>query len=112
MRDKAILGRIIASSYPPEYSQMSKLISPLFTEHPASVGETYFEHLRAASGFSLRLIVAGLACFIHGLLPFLFVSTGKKTLIELHDIMVVNRDQRQRSEDRASSDVSKSLSHG
>ncbi|MDP2322666.1 MAG: DUF6356 family protein, partial [Gammaproteobacteria bacterium] len=37
----------------------------LFTEHPASVGESYIEHLISATGFSLRMIGAGLACLVH-----------------------------------------------
>ena len=65
--------------------------SKLFTEHPASVGETYGEHLVMASGFGLRMIGGGIACLIHGLLPFLFVETGSKKIAELHDTMVANR---------------------
>ena len=63
----------------------------LFTEHPASVGETYVEHMGQASSFGLRMVFAGLACLVHGLLPFLFVRTGSGAIAELHDRMVVNR---------------------
>lgn len=63
----------------------------LFTEHPASVGETYGEHLAMASGFGIRMILGGVACLIHGLLPFLFVKTGSSQIAELHDTMVANR---------------------
>jgi hypothetical protein len=73
---------------------MTTPLTKAFTEHPASVGESYFGHLRSASGFSLRMIAAGLACFVHGLLPFLFVATGRKTVLHLHDVMVENRDKR------------------
>ena len=66
-------------------------INQLFTDHPASVGETYFEHLFCATRFSLRLIGAGIACFLHGLLPFLFIKTGSNTITQLHDNMVINR---------------------
>ncbi len=62
-----------------------------FTEHPASVGETYGEHLKAASGFGLAMIASGIACLIHGLVPALFVRTGSDTIERLHDEMVVNR---------------------
>lgn len=62
-----------------------------FTEHPASVGETYGEHLRAASGFGFCLIASGIACLIHGLIPALFTRTGSQTVQRLHDRMVVNR---------------------
>ncbi|MDH4022757.1 MAG: DUF6356 family protein [Gammaproteobacteria bacterium] len=63
----------------------------LFTEHPASVGETYGQHLVSAAGFSVRMIGAGIACLIHALLPFLFVRTGSNTIARLHDRMLVNR---------------------
>ena len=38
----------------------------LFTDHPASVGETYAQHLGSASFFGSRMILAGLACMLHG----------------------------------------------
>ncbi len=62
-----------------------------FTEHPASVGETYSEHLKAASGFGFAMIASGVACLIHGLVPALFARTGSNTINRLHDRMVVNR---------------------
>ncbi len=62
-----------------------------FTAHPRAVGETYSEHLLTASGFGLRMIGGGLACLLHGLLPFLFVATGSRTIASLHDVMVAHR---------------------
>ena len=61
------------------------------TEHPASVGETYSEHLRAASGFGIAMVGGGLACLVHALLPFLFVTTGSRTIGALHERMITNR---------------------
>jgi hypothetical protein len=55
-----------------------------FTRHPATVGETYGEHLSFASGIGSRLILAGLACLVHGFFPFLFERTGSRTIIALH----------------------------
>jgi hypothetical protein len=55
-----------------------------FTEHPASVGETYFEHQRVALSVGLRLVGAGLACSVHAFAPWLFVNTGSRTIFELH----------------------------
>ena len=55
-----------------------------FTEHPASVGETYFGHLAQACGFGLRMIGSGLACVLHGLLPFLCKTTGSDAMSCLH----------------------------
>jgi hypothetical protein len=40
------------------------------------------------------MILAGFACMLHGLLPFLFVRTGRQTIESLHEKMVVNRHRR------------------
>lgn len=66
-------------------------IKSLFTEHPATVGETYTQHLGHALGFGWRMVFAGIACMIHALIPALFVRTGSETVTTLHDRMVVNR---------------------
>ena len=66
----------------------------LFTEHPQSVGETYPQHMGVAFGFGMRMVLAGLACLVHGVLPFLFVKTGSRTITVLHDRMVAHRVQK------------------
>jgi hypothetical protein len=66
-------------------------VTRLFTEHPASVGESYGEHMGQALGFGSRMVLAGLACLIHGVLPFLFVRTGSRTIAELNDRMISRR---------------------
>jgi hypothetical protein len=63
----------------------------LFSEHPASVGESYLTHLFAASAFALRLIGGGLACLVHAVLPFLFVHTGSDCISRLHQEMLARR---------------------
>lgn len=63
----------------------------IFTDHPASVDETYFEHLMHATSFGGRMIVGGIACLVHGLVPGLCVKTGSRTIAALHHRMVVNR---------------------
>jgi hypothetical protein len=62
-----------------------------FTEHPASVGENYFEHLRNAAGFAGSMITGGLACLVHAVLPFLFTKTGSGVVASLHTRMITNR---------------------
>ena len=64
-----------------------------FTEHPASVGETYGEHFTSAMGFSLSLFKAAICCGIHAFLPFLFEKTGSNSIVELHDRMVAQRSR-------------------
>jgi hypothetical protein len=68
----------------------------LFTDHPATVGETYLQHLASAWGFSWRMMLASIACLIHALLPFLFEKTGSRAITQLHDRMVVNRHRQAR----------------
>jgi hypothetical protein len=74
---------------------MDKLLES-FREHPASVGETYVEHLGVATSFGLALLKAGLASLVHALFPFLFVTTGSLAIEELHRRMVTNRGRRTR----------------
>jgi len=70
-------------------------LTKLFSEHPASVGETYGEHLAMASGFGVRMILGGFACLIHGILPFLFVRTGSLQISTLHERMVTKRNRKE-----------------
>lgn len=59
----------------------------LFCDHPASVNESYLEHLAFAVTFGVRMIAGGLACIIHGVLPFLFVRTGSRSVCDLHETL-------------------------
>ncbi|TWT03949.1 DUF6356 family protein [Reyranella sp. CPCC 100927] len=69
---------------------MRKLFAA-FADHPATVGESYGEHMGVAFSFGGRMILAGLACLLHGLLPFLFVKTGSTAISGLHQEMVAHR---------------------
>jgi hypothetical protein len=62
-----------------------------FTDHPASVGETYLEHLRVALGFAIRMWIGGAACLVHALFPFLCTRTGSDCIAELNERMVHSR---------------------
>lgn len=61
----------------------------LFTEHPASVGESYVRHLRSALGFGFRMMLAGSGCLIHGVLPFVCARTGSQCVSKLHSEMTI-----------------------
>jgi Family of unknown function (DUF6356) len=65
-----------------------------FLAHPASVNETYLEHLQSATGFGTRMILSGLACLVHGLVPCCFVRTGSNQIRQLYGRMVVDRADR------------------
>ncbi len=70
-------------------------MSPLspFTAHPRSVGESYWQHMGSAASFGGRMIVAGIACLLHGIFPFLFVTTGSQAVRHLHDRMITHRSR-------------------
>jgi Family of unknown function (DUF6356) len=70
---------------------MNSLSKLSFTEHPATVGETYAQHFQTAAGFSMRMIAGGLACLVHAVFPFLFESTGSAAIRSLHERMIVHR---------------------
>lgn len=55
-----------------------------FTDHPHEIGETYGEHFRTAAGFGLQMTLGGLACLVHAVIPWLFVTTGSETMRRLH----------------------------
>ena len=62
-----------------------------FTEHPASVNETYFQHMGMAFGFGAKMLVGSLGCFMHGLFPWLCLTRGSDTVRTLHHRMVSHR---------------------
>lgn len=64
---------------------------PKLKEHLQEVDETYFEHMAHASSFGFAMVAGGMACFLHALFPFAFVTTGSDAIKTLHDRMVVNR---------------------
>ena len=62
-----------------------------FTQHPETVGETYFEHLRSASGYAATMAAGAVACLLHGIFPFAFQASGSRRIRELHHRMVTHR---------------------
>jgi hypothetical protein len=66
-----------------------------FTEHPATVGETYGEHFAFAISVGGRMVGGGLACMLHAVLPELCKTTGSRTIRELALRLVpTNREKR------------------
>ena len=62
-----------------------------FTKHPHSVDETYGEHFKVATSFGSAMILGGLACMVHAVLPFFCTTTGSSTVRRLYERMVVSR---------------------
>ncbi len=66
----------------------------LFLDHPASMDESYGEHLAVAASFALKLFAASAACAIHAVVPGLFVSTGSRAVAGLNARLVEGRRRR------------------
>ena len=59
----------------------------LFTKHPNSVNETYFEHMRCAMKFHCTLLRLSFAALVHAIFPFWFEKTASNGIKELNDCM-------------------------
>jgi hypothetical protein len=55
--------------------------------HLEIVNERYFEHMRHAWGFAGTMFCAAVACFIHGIFPNRFCSTGSEKIKSLNERM-------------------------
>ena len=65
----------------------------LFTKHPKSVDETYFEHMRCAMKFHCTLLKLSFAALVHGIFPFWFEHTASNGIKELNDCMKKRNNQ-------------------
>ncbi len=63
----------------------------LFTDHPASVGESFTQHFGVATRFGLTMMWGGLRCTLHGFLPFAWKTAGSDTVMRLHRQLVEKR---------------------
>jgi len=59
------------------------LLDRWFLAHPASVDETYFQHMRFALGFCVWLGIAAGAALIHAIFPAVCQSTSSRILRRL-----------------------------
>lgn len=62
----------------------SGVIARLFTDHPATVNETYFGHMKFAFSFAFWLGVAAFAALLHAVIPALCETTASRILLRLH----------------------------
>ncbi|MGH8251910.1 MAG: DUF6356 family protein [Steroidobacteraceae bacterium] len=63
----------------------------LFIEHPASVRESYWQHMASATGFGIRMVFGGLVCLIHAVVPAIGSATASDMITRLYERMVMNR---------------------
>jgi len=71
--------------------QVTDDIMKAFTQHPASVGENYFQHMESSFSFGTKMFFASFACFAHGIFPFICTSRGSQAITELHARMISHR---------------------
>jgi len=61
------------------------MLGRLFTDHPRSLGLTWFEHGTGAVKIGVKLIGAGLAALVHGVVPGWFTDTAGRVVTETYD---------------------------
>lgn len=92
--------RAQSTPFPTSHDQ-EPLLNRIFLEHPRSLGESYWEHQRHALQFGTVMIVAGIACLIHALIPALFERTGSTMISRLYHRLVATRRLRGIARDRS-----------
>jgi hypothetical protein len=55
-----------------------------FTDHPASVDETYVEHFRVATHYSRELAGASLKALVHAFVPGMCCTSASEKIKQLH----------------------------
>ena len=70
------------------------MFNRLFTEHPASVGESYGEHFMVASGFAAAMLWGGIRVLIHAFIPSFFMTAGSSSIKRLNEIMIIQRNKK------------------
>lgn len=63
------------------------MIQRIFLDHPQSIGETYFGHMRVALSFGGMLFLGSVACVVHAFIPKMCVRTGSGIVKRLHGQM-------------------------
>ena len=67
------------------------VVTDFFRKHPASVGETYWQHMAIALQFAGALFMAACAALIHAFFPAWFEKTASGLIVRLHSRMVLHR---------------------
>lgn len=62
------------------------MLSHCFASHPATVGESYLQHMWFTVVMGLKLILGGVAIIIHGIFPLLFTRTASNVIAKLYAI--------------------------
>ena len=59
-------------------------------EHLNEVNETYFQHIWIAIKIGFTMLVTGVFCLIHGLIPSLFNKTGRNQIAKMYEMVSRN----------------------
>ena len=55
-----------------------------FTEHPKSIGESYFKHMIHALGYFIKLFFITIITFVHAYFPFLVGNTASTMIRKIN----------------------------
>ena len=61
------------------------MIARVFLDHPAKVGESFFEHMLFAKKFSGLLFAAAGAALVHAIIPCMFEKTASTIIARLYE---------------------------
>ena len=59
-------------------------------EHLKEVNETYFQHMTIAFKIGFTMLVTGIFCLMHALIPGLFKKTGSNQIAKIYDMVSRN----------------------
>jgi hypothetical protein len=76
-----------ATSASANSASANSAIDRMFFEHPRDINESYGEHAGHALYIGCRLIVTGLACLVHAVIPGVFVRTASNTVDYINSLM-------------------------
>jgi hypothetical protein len=63
----------------------------VFTDHPRSVGESYWQHMGVALSFAGAMSWGAAASLLHAIFPFLCTRTGSSIVLRLHERVAKRR---------------------
>lgn len=66
-------------------------VDRLLLAHPRTVGETYWEHAGIASRFGRTMIVGGIKCVLHAIIPSVYERAASDCVTKLNDELTRRR---------------------
>lgn len=71
-------------SYPLASPKRRGVLGRLLFDHPRSVGESYGQHAAIAGRFGATMVLGGLKCLAHAVLPAVFERSASDCVAKLH----------------------------